>query len=112
MSYLLTIMLLGLAGCATSPFNSADCLTYKYHAYTISVCDDGAVNHYCHKHGKTWDDGTPLDDRIIRACSRLGWGKRKARIWVGESYTACIPHEACHLDGFTPEACERNFPCR
>lgn len=106
------IVLVLFCGCVTSPWRSADCERHRMRGYDVLACNDDAVDHYCHKHGKTWDDGTPLDSRRIRACAHKTWHGRRPKIFMGKSYMGCVLHEIAHLENPGEAAMvEKKYPC-
>ena len=96
-----------LTGCATYP----DCRRSSYPGYNAMICPDKSVDRHCRKSVTHWDDGTPVDSRVIRACFRKVSPWRKGVVIVGESHQGCLPHEICHAQGLATDVCDKDYPC-
>lgn len=113
-----------LSGCASSPWNRADCARRRHNGYNVLVCADEAAGQHCAKgsrdtvsphvrHVSHADNGKVLDYQP-RACTEfrpMAFG-RKPNIVIGRSYMDCLDHEIAHLEHPNdPAWVERNFPC-
>lgn len=100
-----------LFGCAAPSFGAAGCKRYPYPRWNVLVCDDYAVDRHCHKYVKNWDNGDPVDARVIRACHRKASWLRKGNIMIGESHLACLMHEIAHAEGMAQKQAMLEYPC-
>ena len=109
----LAVSVLSLNGCTPS-FQAAGCQRYSYPNWNIAVCNDNAVAVHClnwiHRTGGKNDDGSEV---VMgpRACWHKKVAGKKGVMWIGESYTKCIPHETCHAEGYPAEYCGKKYPC-
>jgi len=102
-----------ISGCAalTPSFKSANCDRFRFGGYNVLACDDVAVGVHCKREAKLTDSGKPVTYHP-RACHVPGKAWRKANIFIGKSYLACLPHEICHNENpGDPLKCENEYPC-
>lgn len=108
------LLVIGLfAGCAslTPSFKTADCDRFRFRGYNVLACDDVSVGIHCKRVCALTDSGKAVTYHP-RACHvQRGFG-RKANIFIGKSYMACLPHEICHNENpGNPAMCEEKYPC-
>jgi hypothetical protein len=106
------LVALVLSGCQSAPsFKAADCYRFRHKGYNVLACDDMSVGIHCKRVARVADNGKPVNYHP-RACHvQRGFG-RKANIFVGKSYMACLPHEICHEENpWEPAMCEQKYPC-
>lgn len=108
---LLFFVILSACGAHSPSFKAADCDRFRYKSYNVLACDDVAVGRHCRKIAPLTDSGKPVDYNP-RACYKPSSFGRKATVFIGRSYLACLPHETCHHENPNdPAMCELLYPC-